>query len=127
MKYLLQTNCAILLFILAVFINTEGKEQLDSTITISGNITAGTAGLADVNMTGLDVLTDSNGFYSVTVTSGFSGIILPTKYGYTFDPNSISYTNITSDQINQDYNALPSDDFNDNRRSSMWRHRPTPR
>jgi hypothetical protein len=92
-----------------------------SQFTISGTITCAGFALADVNMVGLGVVTDANGFYSATVSSGWSGVVTPAKYGYTFDPNSRSYTNVSSDQTAQDYNALPSDDFDDNRRGRMWR------
>jgi hypothetical protein len=92
-----------------------------SQFTISGTITCAGLALADVNMVGLGVVTDANGFYSAIVSSGWSGVVTPAKYGYTFDPNSRSYTNVSSDQMAQDYNALPSDDFNDSRRSAMWR------
>ncbi len=92
-----------------------------SQFTISGTITCAGLALADVNMVGLGIVTDANGFYSATVSSGWTGVVTPAKYGYTFDPNSRSYTNISSDQTVQDHNALPSDDFDDNRRGRMWR------
>jgi hypothetical protein len=92
-----------------------------SQFTISGTITCAGLALADANIIGLGVMTDVNGFYSAIFSSGWSGVVMPAKYGYTFDPNSRSYTNVSSDQTAQDYNALPSDDFDDNRRGRMWR------
>jgi len=92
-----------------------------SQFTISGTITCAGSEVNDVNMVGLGVVTDANGFYSAIVSSGWTGVVTPAKYGYTFDPNSRSYTNVSSDQTAQDYNALPSDDFDDNRRGRMWR------
>ena len=92
-----------------------------SQFTISGTITCVGSAVEDVNMTGLGVVTDVNGFYSATVADGWSGTVMPVKYGYTFDPNSRIYTSIDSDQPDQNYAALPADDFNDNRRGSMWR------
>jgi len=89
--------------------------------TISGTITCGSLDMNDVNMVGLGVLTDANGFYTATVGYGWTGVVTPVKYSYTFDPSSISYSNVTADHTNQDYDALPADDFNDNRRSAMWR------
>ncbi|GAF72968.1 unnamed protein product, partial [marine sediment metagenome] len=94
-------------------------EQLE--YTISGTITCAGSAVADVNMVGLGVVADANGFYSATVSSGWSGVVTPAKYGYTFDPNSRSYINVTTDRVNQDYDALPWDHFDDARRSSMWR------
>lgn len=90
--------------------------------TISGTITCGGLEVNDVNLMGLGVVTDINGFYTTTVDQGWSGMVTPAKSGYTFDPNSRAYTSVTSDLTAQDYNALPADNFNDNRRGSMWRH-----
>ena len=89
--------------------------------TISGTIAAGSKGVSDVNLIGLGVVTDSNGFYAAEVDYGFSGVVTPAKPGYTFDPNSRSYTNVTADLPDQNFAALPLDNFNDNRRGSMWR------
>jgi hypothetical protein len=89
---------------------------------ISGTITCSGLEVNEVNLMGLGVVTDANGFYTTTVDQGWSWTVTPAKYGYTFDPNSRTYTSVTSDLTVQDYNALPADDFNDNRRGSMWRH-----
>jgi hypothetical protein len=90
--------------------------------TISGKITAGSSALSDVNLTGLGVATDVNGFYSASVDYGFSGVVMPAKAGYTFDPNSRTYTNVIANVADQNYSAFPSDNFNDNRKNSMWRY-----
>jgi len=95
--------------------------QTNLTYQLTGTITSGSLEVNDVNLIGLGVVTDTNGFYSVTVDYGWSGTVIPSKYGYTFDPNSRIYTSVTSDLTAEDYNALPADDFNDNRRGSMWR------
>ncbi len=91
--------------------------------TISGTITVAGSGLAGVQMSGLpgDPCTDASGFYTAQVNEGFGATVMPTKAGYTFDPNSRSYTDVTGDQPDQDYKAMPSDDFDDNRRGAMWR------
>jgi hypothetical protein len=91
--------------------------------TISGTITCAGLGVADVQMSGLpgDPCTNAGGFYTATVDSGFSTVVTPIKTNYTFDPTSRSYTSVTSDQLDQNYKAMPSDDFNDNRRGAMWR------
>jgi len=49
--------------------------------------------------------TDSSGSYSLNVSDGYSGTATPAKAGYTFSPTSIDYTNVTSDQADQDYTA----------------------
>lgn len=94
--------------------------------TISGTIAIAGNGLADVQMSGLpsDLCTDVNGFYTATVEYGFSGKVTPIKAGYTFDPNNRSYISVINDLTAEDYNALPADDFNDNRRGSKWRNNP---
>jgi hypothetical protein len=38
--------------------------------------------------------------------TGWSGTVTPSKPGYTFDPPSITYTNIDGSQTNQDYDAI---------------------
>ena len=69
--------------------------------------------------------TDANGFYTATVDYGFSGTVAPTKTGYAFTPTKRVYSNVTTDWLNQDYEAipvgLPLDNFNDNRRGATWR------
>jgi hypothetical protein len=47
--------------------------------------------------------TDSNGYYSDTVSYGWSGTVTPIKPGYTFNPSSRTYTNVTSNQSDQNY------------------------
>jgi hypothetical protein len=81
---------------------------------ISGTITCVGLPVANVNMGGLGVITDVNGFYYTTVADGWSGNVTPVKKGYTFDPNSRSYTNLTSDQTNQNYAALLKADLDKN-------------
>ncbi|MBA7589671.1 hypothetical protein ES708_31760 [subsurface metagenome] len=98
-----------------------------NTYTISGTVTFDGNGLVDVQMNGLpgDPCTDASGFYTATVDCGFSGTVTPTKTDYTFSPPTRSYSNVTTDQLNQDYEALPFglplDNFNDNRRGAAWR------
>lgn len=89
---------------------------------ISGTITCSGVGANNVNMVGLGVATDVNGFYSTAVDLGWSGVVTPYSDYYTFDPNSISYINVTADLTNEDYNSLPADNFNDNRRGAMWQY-----
>jgi len=78
-----------------------------SQYVISGRVMVAGSGLAGVQMSGLpgDPCTDDNGNYIAEVDSGFSAVVTPTKAGYTFVPNNVSYTNVTSDQTNQNYTA----------------------
>jgi len=50
-------------------------------------------------------VTDSNGYYRLMVNYGWSGTVTPTKAGFTFTPPSRTYSNVTSNQTNQDYTA----------------------
>jgi hypothetical protein len=81
---------------------------------ISGTITTGGSALPDVNVGGLGVVTDINGFYTATVVEGRSISVMPVKKGWFFDPNGRSYINITGDYTDQHYTAeLPADlDYN---------------
>jgi hypothetical protein len=80
-------------------------------ISISGNI-----GIDDVTLNGLpgNPVTSGGGFYSAIVPEGWSGIVIPSKAGYIFSPESISYTNVIADANNQDYDYTGHDihDFN---------------
>jgi hypothetical protein len=75
------------------------------TYTISGN--AGIAG-ATLSYTDGAVKTataDGSGNYSFTVSYNWSGTVTPSMTGYTFTPESRSYTNVLADQTAQDYTA----------------------
>jgi hypothetical protein len=79
------------------------------TYTISGTVTVGGSGLQGVVMSGLPgtptPTTDVNGDYSGTVDYGWSGTVTPTLAGYYFSPPDRIYTDVSSDQANQDYAA----------------------
>jgi len=48
--------------------------------------------------------TDVNGYYEALVDCNFSGNVVPSKYAYAFEPNSIEYINVTEDKAEeQDY------------------------
>ena len=71
--------------------------------TISGN--AGVAG-AELKVDGEVMATaDSNGDYSFPVENGWSGTVTPELEGYTFDPVSRTYTDVTEDKVDQNYTA----------------------
>jgi len=78
------------------------------TLCISGIVTIGGEPFEGVVMSGLpgDPTTDSSGSYSATVDYGWSGIVAPVLAGYTFEPSSREYTDVTSDQVGQDYTAI---------------------
>ncbi|MGA2172836.1 MAG: hypothetical protein ABSG82_07485 [Sedimentisphaerales bacterium] len=89
--------------------------------TISGTITYGGSGIDGVHLGGLGVVTNAAGFYTATVDYGWSGVVTPTKSGYTFDPNSRSYIDITADNEDGDYYAMPAGDANDHKQHNIQR------
>ncbi len=70
------------------------------TFTISG-----TAGAAGVVMQGLpgNVHSDADGAYSATVVYGWSGVVVPEKPGFRFEPSSRPYSVVREDLRSQDY------------------------
>ncbi len=67
---------------------------------ISGTITNENGEpLADVDLIGFPqiVYTNPQGFFSVTVPSGWSGVVTPVKQAYTFMPDTIVFDSIYSD------------------------------
>jgi len=44
-------------------------------------------------------ITDANGYYEAMVDYNWSGNIVPSKYAYVFEPNSLTYINVTQDKI----------------------------
>jgi hypothetical protein len=112
-------SAGTLLFVLRA-VDTSNNESLDSNpasynydlrptnYTVSGYVrTSGGVGVSGVRMSGLpgNPTTDSNGYYSATVSAGWSGTVTPSKSGYTFSPPSASYSNVTSNQTAQNYTA----------------------
>ncbi|MHC4532667.1 MAG: hypothetical protein ACYS6K_01830, partial [Planctomycetota bacterium] len=71
-------------------------------LTISGSI-----GMEGVKMEGLpgDVVTGPSGTYKATVDWGFSGIVIPLKEGYEFNPADMTYAAITNDQKNRNHSG----------------------
>jgi hypothetical protein len=85
---------------------TGTQAQPDRTIsgyilTLSGN------GFSGVTVTfsngGGTETTDSSGYYNRKVTYGWSGRVTPSKVGYNFDPAYRNYSNIKTNQTNQNY------------------------
>lgn len=69
------------------------------------NVSAGVGGVLMDGLPGNPV-TDLDGSYLGLVEEGWSGTVTPIKTHYTFVPQSRTYTNVTSDQQNQDFIAL---------------------
>jgi len=60
---------------------------------------------------GLHAITDINGFYKVWVNSLWSGTVSPVKQDYTFNPDSITYIDISADQTDQNFIAYNTYDL----------------
>ena len=93
--------CTVLLCTLNVSAQFQAVEV---THTITGSV-----GVPGVVMQGLpnNPVTDESGYYIAIVKWGWTGTVTPRKDGWTFEPSSKSYPEITGDQDNQDYRATP--------------------
>ncbi|HEX8456950.1 MAG TPA: FG-GAP-like repeat-containing protein, partial [Pyrinomonadaceae bacterium] len=95
-------------------------------LTISGRVTNGGAGLADVTVTlsgagSQTVRTDASGNYSFTVAAGLSYTVFPTSPYFVFTPLRADFTNISANQT-ANFSVVPTatptptpplqDDFN---------------
>jgi len=83
-----------------------------ATYAISGYVrTSGGAGINGVTVTfnngGGTETTDGSGYYSGTVSYGWSGSATPSLSGYTFTPTSLTYINVTTSKSNQNYTGTP--------------------
>ena len=74
-------------------------------ITITGTAGVGGATLSYTDGTVKTVTADGSGNYTITVPMGWSSMVMPYKTGYTFTPVSKSYSNVQSNQTNQNYTA----------------------
>ena len=76
------------------------------TFIISGNAGVGGATLRYTDGTPKTAISDASGNYSFTVPYSWSGTVTPSKTGLTFSPVNRSYTNIQSNQTDQNFTAL---------------------
>jgi hypothetical protein len=74
-------------------------------VTIAGN--TGVAGVT-MNYTGGSTMTNSNGYYTFDVLSGWSGTVTPSHANYLFSPSSRTYSNLTSNRWYENYTAAHS-------------------
>ncbi len=87
-----------------VMITKEAPMAISGYIRDSG-LSPITGVSVDADNGGGSDITDSNGCYELSVPFDWSGTVTPTKAGYTFEPNSRPYTNVTEDQAEQNYTA----------------------
>ena len=103
MRYFTRTIIVLVVFSLATVSLAPAQtspEAQKRTFTISGRV-----GIGGVTMEGLpgDPVTDNNGYYTVTVDYEWTGTVTPTKEGYSFEPASMTYNNLISNQANNNY------------------------
>jgi hypothetical protein len=70
-----------------------------TTFTVKGQISISYSTLSSVKVTasnGQSTSTDSSGNYSLSLPSGFTGSITPSRYGYSFQPSQASVTSLSS-------------------------------
>jgi hypothetical protein len=72
---------------------------------ITGNTGVAGVTLSYTNGTPLTVTSDASGNYSITVPTGWTGTVTPSKTSYTFTPVNRAYTNVTANQTAQNYAA----------------------
>ncbi len=75
---------------------------------ISGNAGIAAAIISYTDVNPQSVTADSNGAYSLNVSYGWSGIVTPSKVGYTFSAGSMDYNNVIHDYGSQNYSAIPA-------------------
>ena len=82
------------------YVQIDNLNLLELVHTISGNV-----GVGGVTMDGLpgDPVSAPDGSYSALVPDAWTATVTPIHGGYDFSPPSISYSNVTADQTNQDY------------------------
>jgi RHS repeat-associated protein len=76
---------------------------------ITGTVTMAGSAAAGVTLSGTGATctaSDSSGNYDCTVPSGWSGTITPSYTGYTFDPASRNYSNVTANESSQGYTVV---------------------
>ena len=76
-------------------------------LTISGYVKDGLGdaieGVTLTTSEGFNTTTNSDGFYSVGVSFGFTGNVVPTKEGYTFSPEYRAYADLSSNVNNNNF------------------------
>ena len=76
--------------------------------TISGHVRNSTSsGINGVTLSFSNhvgsTITESSGYYIQGIPNSWSGTVTPTRDGYSFDPKSRSYSNVTNNLSNQNF------------------------
>ncbi len=91
---------------------SEDAAKFTTTPVISGRLCRsdgmGVRGVAvSASHGGQTDVTDADGFYEVRVPYGWSGLVRPQNVNYAFVPGKRSYSGVTYDLADQDFNAAP--------------------
>ncbi|MHC4643048.1 MAG: Kelch repeat-containing protein [Planctomycetota bacterium] len=90
--------------------DTAGLDFISFQPLISGYINdangSGISGVVVSTSNGATDTTDANGYYELSVAYNWSGTVTPTNVDWGFLPVNKEYSNITTDQVNQDYTAF---------------------
>jgi uncharacterized delta-60 repeat protein len=83
----------------------EDRPEISGTVRTEGDV--GIEGVT-IGFSGGEgeATTDVSGNYSHSVSYGWSGTATPSKAGYVFTPSSLSYTELISDQADEDYTGF---------------------
>ena len=81
---------------------TSGETYTIQWISISGNAGAGGTILSYTDGTPKTAEADDSGDYSFSVSYDWSGMVTPSKTGYTFQPVNKTYSHVLADQAGQD-------------------------
>jgi hypothetical protein len=73
---------------------------------ISGNVEVANVTLSYTDNTPRSVVSMPDGSYSIGVSPSWDGTITPSHPCYTFDPPSRSYSNVSTNQIDQNFTAI---------------------
>jgi hypothetical protein len=74
-------------------------------ILIAGNTGVAGAAVGWTDGSSKTATADSTGAYQISVSYQWTGTVTPSKAGFTFTPASMHYTNVLTDQSNQNYTA----------------------
>ena len=89
----------------------EAVPKAHDPVTISGTVAVLGDPIPGVSIQVTEVgtvTTNGQGDYTVQVPYGWSGTVTPSYGESTFDPESLSYEYVTSNQTGQDFNLMPS-------------------
>jgi hypothetical protein len=86
---------------------SQNYTAIPVTFMISGNAGIGGATLSWTDTTAKTTIADGSGNYVLIVSYSYDGTVTPSRAGFTFTPSHRHYSNVTSNQPNQNYTTVP--------------------